>query len=149
MITVQLEIAAAEAGMGAELDQVLAKSLGHVGLAGPDTVPCVAVRWQIAQKLHACTEVPTVGQNDRFRDLIDLQLLAGLVDERRWADVRAACIAVFEGRAKHAWPRALAIPEHWHAGYRALTRETGLPVVEVEDAGEVVRQFVVRIDAAK
>jgi len=46
-------------------------------------VPCVAVRWQIAQKLHACTETFEVGENDRFRDLIDLPLLGG--PRGRWA----------------------------------------------------------------
>ncbi|MBA2471928.1 MAG: nucleotidyl transferase AbiEii/AbiGii toxin family protein [Pseudonocardiales bacterium] len=148
VITVQLEVAAAEAGMGDELDRVSAKSLGHVGLTGPDTVPCVAVRWQVAQKLHACTEVPAMGENDRFRDLIDLQLLAGLVDEQRWPDVRIACIAVFEGRAKHTWPPDVTIHGSWEAGYRALAEETAFHVGNVRDAADAVRQLIARIDKA-
>lgn len=87
-----MEVAAVEGGMGDEID--------HVGLAGPDTVPCVAVRWQIAQKLHACIETFEQGENDRFRDLLDLQLLADLVEDDEWAAVRAACGGVFEARAK-------------------------------------------------
>lgn len=69
MITVKMEAAAVEGGMGDEIEHVPAKSLDHVGLTGPDTIPCVAVRWQVAQKLHACTEVFDDRENDRFRDL--------------------------------------------------------------------------------
>jgi hypothetical protein len=56
IITVKMEVAAVEGGMGDEIDHVPAKPLDHVGLTGPETVPCIAVRWQIVQKLHACTE---------------------------------------------------------------------------------------------
>lgn len=67
--------------MGQEVDRVPAKPLDHLGLSGPSDVPCVAVRWQIAQKLHACTEALTAERrNDRFRDLIDILLLWDLVE---------------------------------------------------------------------
>ncbi len=146
VITVKLEAAAFEGGMGDEIDHVPAKSLDHVGLTGPETVPCVAVRWQIAQKLHACTETFEHGENDRFRDLIDLQLLAGLVDDDEWADVKAACIEVFEGRAKHDWPPTLTVQPSWAAGYRELADATALSVIDVEEAAEAVRELINRIN---
>jgi hypothetical protein len=146
VITVKMEVAAVEGGMGDEMDHVPAKSLDHVGLTGPETVPCVAVRWQIAQKLHACTETFEHGENDRFRDLIDLQLLAGLVDDDEWPDVKAACIEVFEGRAKHAWPPILTVPPSWAEGYRALAEATAFSVIDVEDAAGAVRQMIEQID---
>ncbi len=139
VITVQMEIAAVEGGMGDEVDHVPAKSLDHVGLTGPDTVPCVAVRWQIAQKLHACTEILEDRENDRFRDLIDLQLLAELVDDDEWLDVRAACVEVFEGRAKHPWPPTVTVQPSWAAGYRELADATVFSVVDVEEAAEAMR----------
>jgi len=148
LITVQMEVAAVEGGMGHEIDRVPAKSLRHVGLTGPDTVPCVAVRWQIAQKLHACTEVFEAGENHRFRDLIDLQLLAGLVADDEWGKVRSACLEVFTGRVKHAWPPDVTVHESWSAGYRALAEETRFPLVEVGDAANAVRRLIARIDAA-
>ncbi|MGH9246368.1 MAG: aminotransferase class IV [Acidimicrobiales bacterium] len=40
---------------------------------------------------------------------VDLQLLKGLVDDAEWASVKAACLEVFEGRAKHGWPPDVAI----------------------------------------
>lgn len=146
VITVQMEVAAVEGGMGDEVDHVPAKSLDHVGLIGPETVPCVAVRWQIAQKIHACTETFEQRENDRFRDLVDLQLLAGLVDDDEWADVRAACIEVFDGRAKHAWPPSVTVQPSWAAGYRELADATAFSVIDVEEAAEAVQQMIDRID---
>lgn len=105
--------------------------------------PCV---WQIAQKLHACTETFAQGENDRFRDLIDLQLLAGLLEDDEWPDVRAACIEVFEGRAKHAWPPTLTVAPSWAEGYRELAEATAFSILDVEEAAEAVRQLINRID---
>jgi len=105
------------------------------------------VRWQIAQKLHACTEQLADVVNDRFRDLLDLQLLAGLVDDGEWSGVRAACIEVFENRASHPWPPALTVPNDWADGYRALAIDTSFSVVEVDQAAAAVL-IIDRIDRA-
>lgn len=148
VITVKMEVAGVERGMGDEIDHVPAKSLDHVGLTGPDTIPCVAVRWQIAQKLHACTEVFDDGENDRFRDLIDLQLLGELVADDEWSGVKAACIEVFEGRGKHNWPPAVTVHESWGAGYRALAEQTGFSVADVAEAAAAVSQLIDRINAS-
>jgi hypothetical protein len=137
------------ASMGDEIDHVPAKSLDHVGLAGPDTVPCVAVRWQMAQKLHACTETfEQGGENDRFRDLLDLQLLADLVEDDEWAAVRAACIEVFESRAKQEWPPEVTLYESWGSGYEALAVETGFSITNVRDAADAVDHLIERIHQA-
>lgn len=148
VITVKMEVVAVEGGMGDEIDQVPAKPLEHLGLTGPDTVPCVAVRWQIAQKLHACTEVLDDRANDRFRDLIDLQLLEGLVAEDEWPRVKAACLDVFNGRGKHAWPPAVTVLDGWEAGYRALADDTGFGVADVGEGVAAVTQLIGRIDAS-
>jgi hypothetical protein len=149
VVTVQMEVAAVEGGMGSEIDQVPAKPLDHIGLSGPATVPCVAIRWQIAQKLHACTEVLPDRENDRFRDLLDLQLLAGLVTDDGWLAVRSACVEVFAGRAKHSWPPDVTVYESWELGYRALAEETGFSVLDIAEAAEEVRQMVARIEGAR
>lgn len=148
VVTVPVEMAEVEGSMGVDVDQVPARSLDHVGLDGPATVPCIAVRWQIAQKLHACTEQLEDRDNDRFRDLLDLQLLAELIAEEGWPDVRVACVEVFAGRAKHAWPPELTMPDSWRAGYRTLAEDTDFAVVDVADAAEAVRHLIARIDSA-
>jgi hypothetical protein len=146
VVTVPFEIARAEAGMGNDVDQVPGLSLAHVGIVGPVTVACIAVRWQIAQKLHACTERPADRVNDRFRDLLDLQILAELVDDSGWHDVRVACVDVFAGRAKHPWPPTLTIPEPWHAGYRAMAEDIGFNITNVAHAADAVQQLITQID---
>jgi hypothetical protein len=60
---------------------VPAGDLSRFGLEGPETVPCIAVRCQIAQKLHARTARRTDGtDNDRFRNHLDLILLRDLLE---------------------------------------------------------------------
>lgn len=147
--TVQLEIAAAEGQAGGEIDRVRGKSLDGLGIEAPVDVPCVSIRYQIAQKLHACTEVPADGRaNDRFRDLIDLLLLEGLVDERGWPAVSEACREIFELRAKHAWPPAVTIFDDWPGPYRVLADELEFPIRDVNEAAAAVQAMIVRIDTA-
>ena len=60
----------------------------------------MTVPWQIAQKLHAVTSVLGEGRvNDRAHDLVDLQLLEGLLPPTELSSTRSACIAVFVARA--------------------------------------------------
>lgn len=141
-----MEIAAVEGGMGSEIDHVLAMPLDYLGLTGPETVPCVSVRWQIAQKLHACTETFEDGDNDRFRDLLDLQLLGALVADPDWRQVRSACVEVFDGRAKQSWPPNVTVPRSWEAGYAALAGAIGFAVADVSEAAAAVEALIARIE---
>lgn len=54
--SIQLELAPAEGNMGSEFDRVTAMPLDSLQVPGPEAVHCLALRWQVAQKLHACTE---------------------------------------------------------------------------------------------
>ena len=148
VVTVPVEIAEVEASMGSEVDHVPARPLGDLGIEGPESVPCIAIRWQIAQKLHACTERLDNVSNDRFRDLLDLQLLSNLVDDAGWPAVRVACVEVFQSRESHPWPPTLTIPDDWVDGYRALALDAGFTVVDVDQAAAAVRAIVDRIDQA-
>jgi hypothetical protein len=56
-MTLIVEVAPVEAG-GDEIEEIAAHDLSTIGLDGPDVIPVLAVRWQIAQKLHAVTEPP-------------------------------------------------------------------------------------------
>jgi hypothetical protein len=146
--TVRLELARAEGEAGREIDRVPAIPIDSYGLQGPTTVACVAVRHQIAQKLHACTEVPPDGRlNDRFRDLIDLLLLRDLV-ESDLAAVRAACLEIFELRGTHSWPPTVTVFEGWPEPYAALAAELGYEVGDAGSAAARVGEFVDAIDAA-
>jgi hypothetical protein len=71
--------------------------LAHFGIPSPSGLAGIALRYQIAQKLHACTDshAPPEDSNDRVRDVVDLVLLHELVtDEGQLglADRRQACV---------------------------------------------------------
>ncbi|MCZ8377641.1 nucleotidyl transferase AbiEii/AbiGii toxin family protein [Mycobacterium sp. CPCC 205372] len=150
--SVPIEVSTVEAGNADQFDSLTSDALGLVGVAAAVSVPCMTIPWQIAQKLHAVTAAlgePRV--NDRAHDLVDLQLLEGLLLGTDLAPTRSACIAVFEARAQHSWPPRVAALPHWPPIYSGALE--GLNHLElaatVEEAAEVVQRFVERIDAAQ
>jgi hypothetical protein len=129
---------------------VPAKPLDHLGLAGPVDVPCVAVRWQIAQKLHACTEIPADGRrNDRARDLVDILLLWDLVAHAARARVREACERIFELRGMHPWPPRVVALDGWARPYEALATDMHFPITDVDQAAAAVQDIVDALSATQ
>lgn len=111
----------------------------------PVDIKCLQLRYQMAQKLHAVSNPRQ--PNDRFRDLIDLQLLDALHDHDRDGELRDACEAVFAARGQHAWPPVLTVRDGWEAGYRSLAHELDLPDGDVTDAVDIVQAIVDRLRA--
>jgi len=149
--SVPIEVSAVEAGNADQFDTLTSEALGLVGVPAAVAVPCMTIPWQIAQKLHAVTAVleePRV--NDRAHDLVDLQLLEGLLNDADLIPTRSACIAVFEARAQHPWPPRVATQPHWPPIYAgALEGLDHLELAGTADAAtEVVQRFVARIDRA-
>jgi len=130
----------------AEAEEISAFSLTQLGLHGPEQVACQSLRYQIATKLHAVTERFPEGENDRFRDLIDLLLLQEL--EPDLTQVVDACREVFTGRAKQSWPPDLLAEPSWTEQYRALAIEQNFAVQEVAQAVELVQALINEIAAA-
>jgi hypothetical protein len=146
--TVQLEVAPTEGDSGQEIDRVPAIPLGPFGLPGPEDVACVVVRYQIAQKLHACTEVFAEGPpNNRFRDLSDVLMLRALIDDM--ARVRDACVEIFRLRAKHSWPPTVTVFEGWTEQYAALAAELDFEPSDVDEAAAGVQALIDAIDAER
>jgi hypothetical protein len=100
--TLRLEASPPETD-AAEPEQIAAFSLTQLGLDGPDQVACQSLRYQIATKLHAVTERFEDWANDRYRDLIDLLLLAELQPDL--AKVAEACEHVHDLGARPGHPR--------------------------------------------
>ena len=116
------------------------------GLDSIDPIPCMSVAYQIAQKLHACTEVKPGEENHRFTDLLDLQLLEELVDD--WPAVRSACEAVFRLRQKQPWPPAVTVFPSWAEAYAASAVVNHFPVTDVEEAVAKVTALIARTEIA-
>jgi hypothetical protein len=100
--TVPFEVAPAEGDAGADIETLEAVAIDRFGLEGPERVPCLGLRYQIAQKIHACTAPPPPGrpENLRVHDLIDLLLLRDLIPGNSWAAVRDACLDTFTVRRR-------------------------------------------------
>lgn len=148
--TVQLEVAPAEGRSGDDVERLDAIGIDQFGLEGPERIPCLGIRYQIAQKLHACTAPPLEGkdENPRFHDPIDLILLSDLVANDGWPLVRDACLDTFQVRGKHAWPPELVIYPSWPAAFAALAQDQGFEITDIEDAARQVREMIERINAA-
>jgi Nucleotidyl transferase AbiEii toxin, Type IV TA system len=105
--------------LGAEASSVVepeiapvAITLERVQLEGLEQLPFMPLRYQIAQKLHACSEPSTDEHpNGRARDLVDLDLIEELsVTEDDLPSIRDACVEIFESRQKHGPPKIVAAP---------------------------------------
>lgn len=146
--SVRLELAPIEGGMGGELDRVEATRLDALQVPLPDVADCVSLRYQVAQKLHACTEVFDEGrENDRFRDVMDILLVEDLLYDIGLTDVREACIDIFAIRQKHAWPPAVTVYDSWRAPFAALARQNGFAPEDIDDAAAALTALIAAIAA--
>ena len=144
--SISVDIARAEAGE-ADVEWVDAIALTDVfGVTGPAQLPCLPLRFHVAQKLHGMTLPPRPGkQNERFRDLVDLLLMDAMLTQDDDA-LREACELVFSTRNTHPWPPDLtAAPPHWARPFAELAKELELPDTNVEAALASVRRLVARI----
>jgi hypothetical protein len=144
--SISVDIACAEAGES-DVEWLEAIVLTDAfGVTGPTLLPCLPLRFHVAQKLHGMTLPPRPGkQNERFRDLVDLLLMEALVTHD-YAAFREACELVFRSRNTHAWPPNLeAMPPHWAAPFTQLAEELELRETDIETALIRVRSFVERM----
>jgi hypothetical protein len=147
--SVTVDIARAEAGE-ADVEWVDAIALTDaLGVTGPAQLPCLPLRFHVAQKLHGMTLPPRPGkQNERFRDLVDLLLMDAMITHD-YAALREACELVFRNRNTHSWPPDLStVPAHWAQPYARLAEELELADTDVDVALVRVRDFVARILSA-
>lgn len=143
--TLRVEVSPPE-GEAREFDAVPALSITQFGLMGPEFVACLSLRYQIAQKLHACTERFDDRENERAHDLIDLLLMRELVED--YVRVKQACVETFDGRRTHGWPPTAEVEPNWRDVYPALAAELDFPIFDVDEAAAAVQALIDRIDAA-
>ena len=137
---IQFEVSPDEAGVSDEHETIEPPPLGGFGLPDPDALVGIAMRFQIAQKLHAVSDPhePPGSINDRARDVVDLLLLRDLIATTGMptlAEVREASVAVFEARAAEAaklgqltrsWPPILVAHPHWEGDYDRADNSGGV-----------------------
>lgn len=158
---IQFEISPDEAGIGQEFEAIKAPPLAAFGVPDPDVLAGIAMRHQIAQKLHALTDPhdPPTSINNRPRDVVDLVLLRDLVTdsvEPTLEAIREAGIAVFNARAAEArqlglaprfWPPTVVGHPHWDVDYARAAESAGLRL-SLTEAVVAVNEWVSVIDSA-
>jgi hypothetical protein len=159
---VQFEISPDEAGIGDSFDAVEPAPLDRFGLPDADELVGIALRFQIAQKLHAASDPhdPPGLVNDRPRDIPDLLLLRDLARATgtpTLPEIREAGVAVFSARAAEArqlghtpraWPPILVGYPEWAGGYQRAATSAGIGLAMAE-AVRQVNAWVSEIDAAR
>lgn len=129
---IQFEVSPDESGIGEDFEAIEPPPLSGFGLPDPDALVGIAMRFQIAQKIHAVSDPhePPDFINDRARDVVDLLLLRDLAAETgspTLAEIRAAGAALFQARAdevqqlglpSRAWPPTVTGHAHWVDDYK-------------------------------
>lgn len=113
----------------------------ELGLPDPGPLRVLPVEHQIAQKLHACT---SRGDNDRARDLVDLQLVADRADLMATAHVANR---LFRARGEQTWPPTIRAGDTWPGLYDEAARALDV-LPTVEEAVSWANDLVARIDGA-
>ena len=146
--TLDFELGRAEADSFTLLEHITnAVDLDRVQLGPNADVVVLGVHYQIAQKLHACTETPAQGSNQRVHDLYDILLLAGLAENDGLNQTRNACQDTFTHRAGHEWPPTLTDWPDWPQLWEALNIPDQTKLA-YPDARHEVEELIARIAQA-
>ena len=149
-VTVPMELSPVE---GRSLDQIevlpAAVSLEPVQLTEAESIPFLPIRYQVAQKLHACTEdVGEESPNQRARDLADILLIEELaLNDDQMSGLRDACVEIFGLRGKHPWPPVVVAWPGWVDIWRRLMQTERLDY-SIAEAVARVQDLVDQIDSA-
>ena len=158
---IQVEISPDEGSAGTHGEPVPAPSLAGFGLPTPDHLTGLAMRYQIAQKVHAVSDPhdPPDFQNDRARDVVDLLLLRDLIRETgspTHPEVKAAILDIFDTRARDAstlgypertWPARITTYPHWTASFERAAHSAGVADT-LEEAAAQANAWLDEIDAS-
>lgn len=156
---IQFEVSPDEAGVSDEHETIEPPALGGFGLPDPDALVGIAMRFQVAQKLHAVSDPhePPDSINDRARDVVDLLLLRDLAvstGSPTLAEIREAATAVFAARtdeaaqlglATRAWPPTLVAHPHWADDFARAATSGGV-ALSLDEAVAAVNAWIKEIE---
>ncbi len=132
------------------IDLVPTLSLAEVGLdSNPDSLPCLSLAAQIAEKVHACTD-PLDGDrvNRRVHDVMDLIIIDDLVgDDLDKKIARGCCIRTFTDRDTHMWPPVVSEQPGWKEEWARLVDDNTFYVSELETALVQVNTLIQAVEA--
>lgn len=155
--SIQVEASFGEGASGHHTDSLPAPSAGFFGIDRPDEIVTIAMGYQVAQKLHACTnpDEPPEFVNDRVRDIVDLLLIrdAFYPEGADLTGVRAPCEDVFDSRAHESaqlgyeprdWPPVVVENDVWRATWHIPAGQVGMALT-IDEAIAEVNDWIQRI----
>lgn len=157
---IKVEVSFPEGSIDKHVGTIPAPSTVFFGIEQPAELATITMAYQVAQKLHACTDPhnPPDESNLRVRDLVDLILIreAFYPDSAELAEIRAAAVDVFSARAEEAiaaeattrdWPPIVESNELWETEWAKPAAEAGV-VLPLADAITEVNAWIAAIDGA-
>lgn len=158
---IQFEVSSDEAGIGQDFEAIDPPPLSGFGLPDPDTLVGIAMRFQIAQKIHAVSDPhePPDSINDRARDVVDLLLLrdlAAATGSPTLPEISAAGAALFRARADEArqlglpartWPPAVIGHTHWGNDYERAAASASIEF-SLDAAVAQINAWIAEVDKA-
>lgn len=137
---IQVEVAFPEGRVAEDAEPVPSPPLNFFGLQDAPDLIAITMAYQVAQKIHACTDphLPPERPNTRVRDIADLLLVRDRLypDAQSWGPIADACQDVFAARATEAetlglparrWPPTVIVNDVWEADWPRLAASTGAP----------------------
>ena len=137
---IQVEVAFPEGRVAEDAEPVPSPPLRFFGLRDAPDLVAITMAYQVAQKVHACTDphLPPERPNTRVRDVADLLLVRDRLypEPQSWQPVTDACADVFAARAVEAealglptrgWPPLVVANEVWEADWTRVAASTGSP----------------------
>ena len=145
--TVRVDVSRPE-GEVTEVERVEPLALQPFGLETPPALPCLSLRYHIAQKIHGMTQPPREDDapNVRYRDLADLLLMRELAHDL--SGIREACVDVFALRDTHGWPPHFHAPASWDEPFTRLASDLGLRERSLGEAVAEARALIAAIHTA-
>ncbi|MGV8911376.1 MAG: nucleotidyl transferase AbiEii/AbiGii toxin family protein [Rhodoglobus sp.] len=160
---IKVEVSFSEGRIGEEDERFTAPNLSALGLGAPDEIAGVTMSYQVAQKLHACTDPDDPAPegdgkpffNDRVRDVVDLLLLrdAFFPAGSELGTVRIAAEDIFSARALEAeelwlvprtWPPELIACKSWADDWQKPADQAGISI-GLDEALATLNEWVAEI----
>lgn len=136
---IQVEVSFDDGHVGDYREKVPVPGTQFFGIASPAALVGISMNYQVAQKLHACTDAhdPPSFSNGRVRDIVDLTLmkdnfysqgsgLSGILAAATDTFTTRALDAVELGNSPRSWPPRIISNSVWEATYQRPADQAGL-----------------------
>ena len=161
---IQVEVAFPEGDIANSVDMIPAPPFEFLGIESVKQLAGIALAYQVAQKLHACSDphLPPDRENLRVRDIVDLVLIRrhfySNPKPEDLEELSRAARDIFTARAEEAnqlglgqrlWPPLIETNDRWAVEYARPAQEVGINISLNAALAEVDAWLVMIVSAGK